>query len=106
MPLIATGQLLDGRVRGVAEVYDKSDVVREFLELGQPHRFLVPAENLPDVRAGLLERFTDRVVCVGPDVDALFARADLLTDGCADYRAALAAGWSPPAAPPEGTADT
>src|SRR5439155_21673847 len=99
-PLIATGQLLDGEVRGVDDVYDKSAVVREFLELGQPHRFLVPAENLADVRADLLERFAGRVVCVAPEVNALFARADLLTDGCADYRDALAAEWSLPVTMP------
>jgi hypothetical protein len=105
MPLVATGQLLGGEVRGVESVYEKSDVVREFLELGRPHRFLVPAEDLAAVRGELLSRFPERVVGIAPDADALFARSELLTDGCSAYRAFLAEEWSLPLAP-GGTADT
>ena len=53
-----------------------------------------------------MEVVRSRVVSVDADVAALFARADLLTDGCADYRAALATAWSLPAPMPEGAADT
>ena len=107
-PLIATGRLLGGEVRSVGSVFAKSEVVRRFLERGRPNRFLVPQENRPEVRAELDEQFPGRTQAVARDVNALFARTDLLTDGCDGYRALLAANaaeWTTFPPLPPGTAD-
>jgi hypothetical protein len=108
LPLIATGELRNGKIAQVADVTAKSRIVARSLMRGHPHTFLVPSKNEEEVIADLSRRFPDQIEKVEPQVEALFAREDRLTDGCHAYRELLgqmADEWATQGAEPTGEVD-